>query len=287
MNNTHFQMGKYQLPLSSPHIMGILNITEDSFYDGGRWLDKHAALGHAEQMAEEGACIIDIGGESTRPGAKQVGSEEEISRTLEIIATLSQRLDIPISVDTSNPKLIQLAASAGCSLINDVRALTNPDVMSAVSAMSAAAAAQSGGLPVCLMHIQGTPSTMQHNPTYENVVEEVKDYLKQRKQQAIANGIAANQIILDPGFGFGKNFEHNRLLMSNLDSFKDLGCPLLVGLSRKEFLGKITGKEPEQRLWATIASTALLVERGAWIVRVHDVAANVDAMKLAVAMIEN
>ena len=280
-------MGKYQLPLNSPHIMGILNITEDSFYDGGRWLDKHAALSHAEQMAEEGACIIDIGGESTRPGAKQVDSEEEISRTLEIIATLSQRLDIPISVDTSNPELIQLAASAGCSLINDVRALTNPDAMSAVSAMSAAAAAQSGGLPVCLMHIQGMPSTMQHNPTYENVVEEVKDYLKQRKQQAIVNGIAANQIILDPGFGFGKNFEHNRLLMSNLDSFKDLDCPLLVGLSRKEFLGKITGKEPEQRLWATIASTALLVERGAWIVRVHDVAANVDAMKLATAMIEN
>lgn len=278
MKEVQFRMGKYFLPLSRPHIMGVLNVTADSFYDGGRWLDKYKAFNHAEQMAEEGASIIDIGGESTRPGAQKLEPQEEIDRTLEIIVTCSQKLDLPISLDSSNPQLISLAAEAGASLINDVRALSNPQTMEATQATN---------LPVCLMHIQGEPGNMQDNPYYQDVVAEVKDYLKQKKEQAIVNGIPKDKIILDPGFGFGKNFQHNSTLIQNLTSFKELGCPLLVGLSRKSFLGKITAKEPVGRLWATIASTALLVERGAWIIRVHDVAENMDAMKLANELIKH
>ncbi len=268
----NFQLGKYTLPLDQPHIMGVLNITKDSFYDGGLWLDKGAALAHAEKMAAEGAAIIDVGAESTRPSAEPVDPHEEQERVLDIVSALNDKLQMPISVDTSNPELMCLAPAAGASLINDVRALTRP------AAMESAAASK---LPVCLMHIQGEPHTMQQSPHYDDVVKEVKNYLQERRQAAISAGIPAEQIILDPGFGFGKDFEHNRLLLKNLHQFQDLGAPLLVGLSRKSFFGQLTGRGVEERLSATIASTTAAVLSGAWLIRVHDVKENVDALKLA------
>ena len=255
--------------------MGILNITKDSFYDGGRWLDKKTALFHAEQMAEEGAHIIDIGGESSRPGADEVTPQEEKDRVLEVIAELSQRLQLPISIDTSKAEIMTLAASAGASLINDVRALRRTGAMEAASASH---------LPVCLMHMRGEPPSMQDNPTYTDVVIEVKDYLRQRKQDAIAAGIPTEQIIFDPGFGFGKKLEHNRLLLQNLNEFSDLGNPILVGLSRKSCFGELTGRPASGRLAATLASTVIAITKGAWIIRVHDVKENLDAIKLACAV---
>lgn len=274
---SNFRLDKYSLPLNQPHIMGVLNLTKDSFYDGGNYLDKSAAIAHAEQMAEDGAAIIDIGAESTRPGSQPVDSEEEQGRVLELLSTLNTKLQIPISIDTSNPELIRQAAQAGASLINDVRALTRD------GALEAAAASK---LPVCLMHIQGEPRTMQEQPHYQDVVAEVKDYLQERQQAAITAGIAADQIILDPGFGFGKSFEHNRLLLKHLNQLTQLGAPVLVGLSRKSFFGQLTGRAVDERLSATIASTALAVLSGAWIIRVHDVKENLDALKLAQAVLQ-
>lgn len=271
----YFQFGKYKLPLDEPHIMGVLNITHDSFYDGGKWLDKHTALSHAEQMAEEGAAIIDIGGESTRPGSEAVDPNEEQDRVLSVVSELVQRLSLPISLDTSNPQLISEASAAGCSLINDVRALTREGALQAAS---------TNNLPVCLMHMQGEPKTMQQNPHYKDVMSEVKEYLKKRTEQAISAGISSEQIILDPGFGFGKKFEHNRLLLQNLEQLHQLECPILVGLSRKSFFGEIIKRKAEERLSATIAATALAVNKGAWIIRVHDVKENLDALKLAIAI---
>ncbi|MBE8183102.1 MAG: dihydropteroate synthase [Candidatus Portiera sp.] len=272
-----FRLGKYSLNLNRPHIMGVLNLTKDSFYDGGRlykgdYLDKTAALAHAEQMAEEGAAIIDLGAESTRPGSEPVDSTEEQDRVLEILETLNSKLQIPISIDTSNPDLIRSAAQNGASLINDVRALTREGALEAAS---------NSKLPVCLMHIQGEPRTMQERPHYEDVVREVKEYLQTRRQVAIDAGIPADKIILDPGFGFGKSFEHNHLLLKNLHQFTSMDSPLLVGLSRKSFFGEITGREANGRLAATIASTAIAVLAGTWLIRVHDVKGNLDALKLA------
>lgn len=267
-----FRLGAYSLPLNKPHIMGVLNLTKDSFYDGGKYLNKSAALAHAEQMAEEGAAIIDIGAESTRPGSTPVSAVEEQDRVLEILTLLNDKLQLPISVDTSNPQLIRLAAQAGASLINDVRALTRTGALEAASQSK---------LPVCLMHIQGEPRTMQDKPHYEDLMKEVKDYLQTRRQAAIDAGIPANQIILDLGFGFGKTFEHNRLLLKHIHQFTTMNAPLLIGLSRKSFLGQLTNRDVGERLAATIASTTVAVLSGAWLIRVHDVKENLDAIKLA------
>ena len=230
-------------------------------------------------MAEEGAAIIDIGAESTRPGAKPVDPQTEQEHVLSVLQLLKDRLALPISVDTSNPELMLAAAREGAALINDVRALGRPGALQA-----AATAVQEEGVAVCLMHIQGEPSTMQKNPTYKkykDVVAEVKQFLKQRQQAAVKAGIPAQQIILDPGFGFGKKFEHNQELLRRLDELSGIGgSPLLIGISRKSFLGEITSREVQDRLSATIAATALAASKGAWIIRVHDVKENSDALKL-------
>ncbi len=270
-----FRLGKYRLSLARPHIMGILNLTPDSFYDGGRWNSYDEALRRGEQLAEEGAAILDLGGESTRPGAAQVSEEEEIDRVLNLVATLSKRLAIPISVDTSRPRLMELAAEAGASLINDVRSLRLPGAL---------AAAAKTNLPVCLMHMQGEPNSMQEEPSYEDLVKEVADFLTERIAASVAAGIAKEQLLIDPGFGFGKTFAHNLTLWHKLADFKSLGCPLLVGLSRKSFLGTITNRRPEDRLAASIMAAGLAAQKGAWILRVHDVAASLDALKVAAVL---
>lgn len=272
-----FSLGKYSLSLSQPHIMGILNLTPDSFYDGGRWNRYDKALKRGEQLAAEGAAILDIGGESTRPSAAYVSEEEEIDRVLNLIAALSSRLDIPISVDTSRAKLMRLAAEAGASMINDVRSLRLPDALEAAAKTN---------LPVCLMHMQGEPNSMQAKPSYENVVKEVMAFLTERTDACVAAGIAKERLLIDPGFGFGKTFDHNLTLWSELAAFQSLGCPLLVGLSRKSFLGAITDRPPEDRLAASIMAAGLAVQKGVWILRVHDVAATLDAIKVATVLTE-
>jgi len=272
-----FRLGKYRLSLAQPHIMGILNLTPDSFYDGGRWNSYDKALRRGEQLAEEGAAILDIGGESTRPRAAKVSEEEEIDRVLNLVATLSERLPIPISVDTSRPKLMELAADAGASLINDVRSLRLPGALEAAAKTN---------LPVCLMHMQGEPNSMQEEPSYEDVVKEVVAFLTERIAACMAAGIAKEQLLIDPGFGFGKTFAHNLTLWHQLADFKSLGCPLLVGLSRKSFLGTITDRQPEDRLAASIMAAGLAAQKGAWILRVHDVAASLDALKVAAVLIK-
>ena len=275
-NSMFLQCGKKNLDLSQPVVMGILNITPDSFSDGGTFFGTGSAhLDHclraAEQMLQDGARILDIGGESTRPGATPVSSNEEMARVLPVIEAIAQRLDIVMSVDTSNPLLMIEAAKCGAGLINDVRALQRD---------GAHAAAISTGLPVCLMHMQGDPHTMQQQPTYHEVVAEVRDWLLARIKVCVDAGIAPNKILLDPGFGFGKTLEHNLLLLKHLDQLSSLPFPLLAGLSRKSIAGKITGRPIDERLPASLALAQLALDRGARILRVHDVAATVDMLKI-------
>jgi dihydropteroate synthase len=259
------------LDLSSPVVMGILNITPNSFSDGGRFHDHEAALAQARRMAAEGAAIIDVGGESTRPGAAQVSVQQELDRVVPVIQAVTRELDVVVSVDTMKPEVMSEAVAAGAGLINDVQAL---------QAAGALAAAAASGAAVCLMHMQGTPRTMQENPHYEDVVKEVGDFLRQRAGQCRAAGIPADRIALDPGFGFGKTLSHNLQLLRGLSA---LGgeYPLLVGLSRKSMLGKLTGRPVEQRLAGSIALAVLAVAGGARIVRCHDVAETVDAVRVA------
>lgn len=271
MTRRVFNLGKHSLSLTQPHIMGIVNVTPDSFYDGGRWVQRDAALRHAERLAAEGAGILDIGGESTRPGATPITPEEEIERVLWLVEELCSGLDLPISVDTSCPELMDLAAAAGASMINDVRALRRPGAL-AVAAKS--------GLPVCLMHMRGSPGTMQQAPHYANPIQEIMNFLRQRIEVCTRAGINPQRLLVDPGFGFGKTHENNCELFAQLRAFHQLGCPLLVGLSRKSFLGTLTARDIEDRLSASIAACALAWAQGVWIVRVHDVAASVDALKV-------
>ena len=231
MTEKEFRLGKYSLSLAHPHIMGIVNITPDSFYDGGRYMKRDAALRHAAKLAAEGASILDIGGESTRPGAEPVSAQEEIDRVLWLVEILCREFDLPVSVDTSQPRLMELTAQAGASLINDVRALSAPGALAAVAKTEMA---------VCLMHIRGAPQSMQQEPHYEDVTREVKDFLRRRMDSCIQAGIRKERIIVDPGFGFGKTPAHNCRLFAELSSFHELGRPLMVGLSRKSFLGTLT-----------------------------------------------
>ena len=264
------------LDLTQPGVMGILNLTLDSFSDGGRFIARDAALKHALKMVEEGAAIIDIGGESTRPGARPVSPEEELQRVIPVIETLAEEVPVPISVDTSKAQVMREAVSAGAGLINDVMALREP------GALQAAAEA---GVPVCLMHMQGEPRTMQHAPCYEHVVTEVKAFLQGRVEACEEAGIPRRQIILDPGFGFGKSLQHNLELLKNLDQFVSLELPLLVGISRKSMIGSLLGERPvEERLYGSLAAAVMAAMKGGTIIRVHDVRATVDALAVVSAV---
>jgi len=265
------QLNKHSYDLNRPLVMGILNITPDSFSDGGQYLDSDAALKHAEKMIEEGADIIDIGGESTRPGSDPVSSDEELKRILPIIKALKKNSNIVISVDTYKPKVMQQVIDMGVEMINDVFALQQPGAIDVI---------KKSNVGICLMHMQGTPKTMQLNPTYQDVVNEVKSFLEERTHSLIAEGIDSERIMLDPGFGFGKTFEHNITLLQNLESFQSLKFPLLVGLSRKSFIRKILSGDHDDHLSGSISAAILSILKGAKIVRVHDVKETQSAIKI-------
>jgi dihydropteroate synthase len=263
------------LDLSYPQVMGVLNVTPDSFSDGGDFFSVDTAIERALAMQAEGAAIIDIGGESTRPGAEPVSVEEEIKRVVPVIEALSPQLRVPISIDTQKPEVMRAAVTAGAGFINDVNALRAPGAMKA---------AVDCKVPVCLMHMQGEPRTMQASPHYDDVVDTVRDFLLQRVAACLEAGIAREHILLDPGFGFGKTVEHNLRLLACLDGVVSLGFPLVVGLSRKSMIGKLLQLEVGQRLPASIALAVLAVERGATLVRSHDVAATWQALQMCVAL---
>jgi dihydropteroate synthase len=263
------------LDLSRPQVMGVLNVTPDSFSDGGDFLDPQRALDHALQMQEEGAAVIDIGGESTRPGAAPVSAPDELQRVIPVIDALQAQLIVPISIDTRKPEVMQAAVAAGAGLINDVNALRAP------AALEAAAAS---AVPVCLMHMQGDPRTMQSDPHYRDVVEEVKAFLMQRAAACEAAGIGRERLLLDPGFGFGKTVEHNLRLLARLDELAAPGLPVVVGLSRKSMIGKLLELDVTERLPASIALAVLAVERGARLVRAHDVGATWQALQMQFAL---
>jgi dihydropteroate synthase len=260
--------GRFTLPLDRPLIMGVVNVTPDSFSDAGRFYAPERAVEHARRLAAEGADILDLGGESTRPGAAAVTPEEEAARVLPVLERLRD-LEVPVSVDTRHPPLMRAALEQGASMINDVEALRAPGALEAVRDSSCA---------VCLMHMQGDPRTMQAEPTYADVVAEVAGFLQARAAACVAAGIARERLLIDPGFGFGKSHDHNLALLRALPHLAGLGLPVLVGLSRKSLLGRITGRGVEERLAASVAAAVLAVERGAAVVRVHDVAATRDAL---------
>lgn len=268
---TSIRCGTRRLDLTRPVVMGVLNITPDSFSDGGRFHAPDKAVAQALRMYEEGAQIIDIGGESTRPGAQDVGVEQELERVMPIIEALRGRVDALLSIDTAKPRVMREAVAAGVGLINDVYALRAEGALRMAADLDAA---------VCLMHMQGTPCTMQANPTYENVVGEVHDFLAGRVQDSVDAGIARDRLIVDPGFGFGKTRAHNLALLRGLRRFRELELPVLAGLSRKSFVGRITGRQGDERVYGSIAFALAAVREGASIVRVHDVGATVDALKV-------
>lgn len=268
--------GQRQLDLTSPQIMGILNTTPDSFSDGGALyakgrLDKTAALKKAEQMLIEGAAIIDVGGESTRPGAEPVSLQEELDRVLSTVEIIAAHLDVIISVDTSKPEVMRAAAAAGAGFINDVRALQWPGALEAASQLD---------LPICLMHKQGEPGDMQVNPSYRHVDREVRDFFYDMIQRCRSYGISPQRLVLDPGFGFGKTDEHNLELIKALPQFAEIGCPLLVGLSRKSMIGRLLQRDLADRLPGSLGFGLVALQRGAKILRVHDVAASRDIVKV-------
>jgi dihydropteroate synthase len=263
------------LDLSRPVVMGVLNVTPDSFSDGGRFASLEAAVEQGLRMAAEGAALIDVGGESTRPGARPVGAEEEARRVLPVIERLRGATTAILSVDTSEPEVIRAAARAGAGFINDVRALREPGALEAAAA---------SGCGLCLMHMQGDPRTMQVAPHYVDVVAEVRSFLTGRVAACRAAGIDPARLTVDPGFGFGKNVEHNLTLLRHLAELAADGPPVLVGLSRKSTVGKLTGREPDERLYGSVALAVIAALKGARIIRAHDVAATVDALKVAVAV---
>lgn len=268
--------GARTLDLSRPVVMGVLNVTPDSFSDGSLHPDVAAAVAHGMQMIEEGAAIIDVGGESTRPGAEPVPEEQELQRVLPVIERLRQASDVILSIDTSKPAVIRAACAAGAGLINDVRSLSQQGALQAAATSACA---------VCLMHMQGDPRTMQLSPAYADVVKEVREFLRGRAQSCLDAGIAADRIVIDPGFGFGKTVEHNVRLLRHLRELTS-EWPLMVGLSRKSLAGRLTGRPPGQRLYGSLALAVIAVMNGARIVRAHDVGATVDAIKTADAVLQ-
>jgi len=255
-----------------PSIMGILNLTPDSFSDGGRFNRLPAALEHARRMHAEGANIIDVGGESTRPGARPASLDEELDRVVPVIEAIRGELPVAISIDTSKPEVMRAAVSAGASVINDVRALREE---------GAVAAAAELGVSVCLMHMQGEPRTMQSNPHYDDVVTEVRDFLVARAEVCRRRGIAGSRLLIDPGFGFGKNLDHNLRLLAELDVLTTTGYPVVVGLSRKSMIGAILDRDVDSRIYASVALALMAYLRGAQVIRVHDVGATLDALRVA------
>ncbi len=271
-----FSCGSYQLNLTRPHVMGIVNVTPDSFSDGGQFESVERAVEHALQLVEEGADILDIGGESTRPGATPVSLEEELRRVVPVIEKLSGIAGVPLSIDTYKPEVMRAALAAGADIVNDIRALQEEGAVEIVGNTRAG---------VCLMHMQGMPLTMQADPQYDDVVAEVRAFLKDRLAVTTAAGIDPERVVLDPGFGFGKRSVHNIALLQNLQTLGDLGRPLLVGLSRKSVLGQLAGGDPHGRLHASIAASVISAMKGARILRVHDVKATVDALKVVTAIL--
>jgi len=264
-----FNIGTHQF--QRPVVMGILNLTPDSFSDGGSYLSPQQALLRVEQMLEQGADIIDVGGESTRPGAAAVSVEEELARTVDVVAEIKQRFSCLVSIDTSKPEVMQQTVAAGADIINDVCALERPGALQVAAEC---------GVPVCIMHMQGEPRSMQSNPHYEDVLSEVMTYLKQRVESCVAAGIQRENIIVDPGFGFGKTLDHNFKLLAHLSEFNQLGLPILAGMSRKSMFGKLLDKKPTELEAASIAGALIAVQQGAHIFRVHDVAATADALRV-------
>ena len=264
------------LDLAEPKVMGVLNVTPDSFSDGGRYDQLDAALARSERMVEEGAAIVDVGGESTRPGASPVSTEEEIRRVVPVIERLASRMAVPVSVDTSKPEVMRAAVDAGAQMINDVRALRMPGALAAAAASGAA---------VCLMHMQGEPASMQMAPAYVDVIADVRGFLDARVVACLSAGIPRERICIDPGIGFGKLLDHNLALLAGLAGIGEPSLPIVVGVSRKSLVGIITGRPSADRLAGSVAFAALAVARGARIVRAHDVAATVDAVKVAAALL--
>lgn len=266
------------LVLDRPRVMGIVNVTPDSFSDGGRYDRVDAAVAHALRLAEEGADVLDIGGESTRPGAQAVAVDEELRRVIPVIERVARETALPISVDTSKPEVMRAAVAAGAGMINDVYALRAEGALEAAAAL---------GVPVALMHMQGEPRSMQDAPRYDDVVMDVHRFLAQRIFAAEMAGIEKKRLVVDPGFGFGKTREHNLVLLSQLERFMDLGVPLLAGLSRKRTIGDITGRDvPGERVHGSVAAHLIAAQRGAKLLRVHDVAATVDALAVWQAVAE-
>lgn len=265
------------LDLTKPLVMGILNVTPDSFSDGGQHAGTDAAVAHARRMVESGAALIDVGGESTRPGAAPVSEQEELDRTLPVIERLRREVDVVLSIDTMKPAVMRAACGAGAELINDVAALRMPGALTA---------AADSGAAVCLMHMQGEPRTMQQEPRYDDVVAEVRAFLEARVSACAAAGIAADRLLVDPGIGFGKSLEHNLSLLANLETFSTLGAGLLIGVSRKSLFHKLLGLPVERRLHASLSGAVLAVWQSAAIVRAHDVAATWEAIQVAQAIRE-
>ena len=260
------------LKLDVPRVMGIVNATPDSFADGGEHATVEAAIAHGLKLAGEGADILDIGGESTRPGAEDVPLEEELRRVVPVIEALAQRVSIPISIDTSKPEVMRVAVAAGAGMVNDVYGLRREGALDAAAEL---------GVPVVLMHMQGEPRTMQANPEYDDVVGEVHRFLAERIFAAEMAGIPKRRIVVDPGFGFGKNARHNLQLLAQLRRFTELGVPVLAGLSRKRTIGELTGRDdPRERVFGSVAAHLIAAQNGAMLLRVHDVAATVDALKV-------
>jgi dihydropteroate synthase len=266
--------GRFRLALDRPLVAGVVNVTPDSFSDGGHYLEPSAAIAHAQRLADEGADLIDLGAESSRPGAESVSAEQELSRLMPVLDGL-RACPIPISIDTTKPEVMRAVIGAGAAMINDIGALRSPGALETVATTDAA---------VCLMHMQGEPRTMQLEPHYGDVVEEVRAFLAERVAAAEACGIARERIVIDPGFGFGKTIGHNFEMLRNLHRFAEIGPPVMAGWSRKSTLGAVTGREAGERLAASIAAALLAVEHGATIVRVHDVAATRDALAVLAAM---
>jgi len=261
--------GGRELRLDRARVMGVVNVTPDSFSDGGAHADTEAAVAHGLRLAAEGADLLDVGGESTRPGASEVPVEEELRRVLPVVERLARECPLPISVDTSKPEVMRAAVAAGAGMVNDPYALRRDGALEAAAEL---------GVPVCLMHMQGTPADMQDDPRYEDVVAEVHSFFTQRIFACEMAGIAKKKLLLDPGFGFGKTLEHNLLLLRQLSRFVELGLPVLAGLSRKGMIGKLTGRELDARVHGSVAAALIAVQNGATIVRVHEVAATVDAL---------
>ncbi len=268
--------GNRELDLSYPAVMGILNVTPDSFSDGGCYQRVDEALYHAETMVGQGAVMVDVGGESTRPGASPVSEQEELDRVIPVVEALARSVDVCISIDTSTPSVMTAAATAGAHFLNDVRALERDGALEAAAAT---------GLPVCLMHMKGVPASMQNNPLYRNVVTDVLDYLDKRLSAAESAGLNKTQLLIDPGFGFGKSYEHNYELLQRLDELQTLGVPVLAGLSRKTMIGQACGQTlPAERVLGSVAGAVACAMKGAAVLRVHDVMETVEALKVVRAM---